>query len=160
VSARAAGPRRFSSTCPAELASLPALLSPVRQAAAAGGLDADTEGDLLLALEEACANVIAHGYPPGRPGPIEVEVLLRAGRVEMTVSDLARAFDPAQAPAPDLTSPWERRRIGGLGLHLIRELMDEVGHESPPGGGNRLTMIKHTFNPPGASHGHRDQGDR
>lgn len=160
MSARSAQPRRFSSTCRAELASLPALLRPVRLAAVAGGLDADTEGDLLLALEEACANVIAHGYPPGSPGPIEVEVLLRVGRVEVTVTDLARAFDPAHAPAPDLTSPWERRRVGGLGLHLIRELMDEVGHESPEGGGNRLTMIKNTSHPSGASHGHRDQGDR
>jgi len=144
----------------AELSSLAALLGLVRQAAAAGALDADTEGDLLLALEEACANVIAHGYPPGSPGPLEVEVRLETGRVVLSVTDRARPFDPAHAPPPDLSSPWETRRIGGLGLHLIRELMDEVGHDTPPGGGNRLTMIKHTDTHSGATHGDRDQGDR
>jgi len=147
LSAPGAGPPHFAMTCTAELAGLAALLDLVRQAAEAGGLDADTEADLRLALEEACANVIAHGYPPGEPGPIAVEVCVQAGRVAMTVTDRARAFDPAQAPAPDLSSPWETRRIGGLGLHLIRELMDEVRHDTPPGGGNRLTMIKHTDTP-------------
>jgi len=160
LSAECASPQRFVLACSAELASLAALPGLVRQVAAAGGLEADVEGDLRLALEEACANVIAHGYPPGSPGPIEIEVLMHPGRIVMTVTDRGRVFDPANAPAPDLSSPWETRRVGGLGLHLIRELMDEVGHDTPAGGGNRLTMIKHTDTDSGARHGDRDQVDR
>jgi anti-sigma regulatory factor (Ser/Thr protein kinase) len=53
-------------------------------------------------------------------------------------------------PAPDLAAGWEERDAGGLGWHLVRRLMDEVRHEAPPDGGNRLTLIKHLGDtPPG-----------
>jgi anti-anti-sigma factor len=123
-------------------ANLAALMARADRAAARAGLDADRAGELRLAVEEACRNVIEHGYPPGRPGPIRLSIAVHADRVVVTVVDAAPTFDPADAPEPDLTADWRQRRIGGLGWHLIRRVMDSVVHDVPPGGGNRLTLVK------------------
>jgi len=58
------------------------------------------------------------------------------------VEDDGKPFDPLQAPPPDLSLPLERRPIGGLGIHLIRNLMDEVSY-ARVGGRNVLKMVKH-----------------
>ena len=60
----------------------------------------------------------------------------------VTVADRAPLFDPAGAPAPDLESSWSDRRIGGLGVHMVRQVMDAVRHEPRPGGGNVVTIEK------------------
>jgi serine/threonine-protein kinase RsbW len=60
----------------------------------------------------------------------------------VTIVDLARPFSPSQIPPPDLTSPWEERQVGGLGWHLIQEMMDEVTYHPNQQAGNRLTLRK------------------
>jgi anti-sigma regulatory factor (Ser/Thr protein kinase) len=62
--------------------------------------------------------------------------------VVTTIEDRGITFDPATAPAPMLTGDAMQRTVGGIGLHLVRSLMDEVRHEPAPGGGNRLTLVK------------------
>ena len=79
-----------------------------------------------LAVDELVTNVVCHGYPEGTSGRIEVVLAVGADGVTLTVADDGYPYDPLQAPDPPLTGPLETRRLGGLGVHLVRALMDEV----------------------------------
>jgi anti-sigma regulatory factor (Ser/Thr protein kinase) len=92
-------------------------------------------------LEEIVTNVICHGCCDGSHASIEVELALQPDELVMTVEDSATPFDPLQAPAPDLEAALEDRPIGGLGVHLVRKLMDRVTYERRDGK-NRLVMSK------------------
>jgi serine/threonine-protein kinase RsbW len=146
--------------CPAVHDNLAALVDFARRAAAAAGLDAREEGDLRLAVEEACANVIAHGYPPGEAGSIRLSIRSTPERFTVEICDDAPPFDPDAVAAPDLHGDADARAIGGLGLHLMRQVMDEVIHEHPAGGGNRLTLVKHLKRTGGKADGNQYQGGR
>jgi anti-sigma regulatory factor (Ser/Thr protein kinase) len=97
--------------------------------------------DLKLAVDEACTNIIEHGYE-GRAGSISLSCRADGDALSVTIRDRGRAFDPAGVPAADITSPCEERPIGGLGWHLIRSSVDEINYGRDPSGGNRLTLVK------------------
>lgn len=96
---------------------------------------------LILAVDEAATNVIIHGYHR-RGGPIEVEVAREEAMFVVYLRDLAPVFDPTRVPPPDLSIPLFDRPPGGLGIHLMRQIMDELIHRPRPGGGNELIMLK------------------
>jgi serine/threonine-protein kinase RsbW len=97
--------------------------------------------DIILAAMEAAANICIHGYQ-GQGGVIEVEVARGIDSVTVLLRDRADVFDLDCIPTPDTTIPLEDRPLGGMGVHLIRQLMDEVDCKSLPDGGNELTLIK------------------
>jgi anti-sigma regulatory factor (Ser/Thr protein kinase) len=81
----------------------------------------------VLALDELVANIVQHGLSTDVPETIRISITLDAARLGMEISDPGKAFDPLrEAPAPDLDSPLEQRRVGGLGLHFVRTMMDDV----------------------------------
>lgn len=83
---------------------------------------------LQVALDELLTNILGHGFA-GRDGwDVTVEAELVAGRVHVTVTDNGGPFNPLDLDAPDTTLTPEERRIGGLGIHLVREMMDEVSY--------------------------------
>ena len=94
-----------------------------------------------LTIEELVTNCIKYGYddPAGRTIDMMFSVEGQVLRIE--VVDDGRPFNPLDAPAPDLSIPIEQRPIGGLGLHLLRELSDEAHYERRDGS-NRLTLLK------------------
>ena len=104
-------------------------------------LDLSQTLNLNLALEEAVTNVVLYAYPQGTTG--EVDVLARVGVdwIEFVVTDSGKPFDPTAAPAADTTASVSDRRIGGLGIHLVRTIMDSVHYERR-GNQNILTMTK------------------
>lgn len=112
---------------------------------AALGLGFDSEGihNLQLAVDEAATNVMLHGYQ-GQGGPLEIEMERLERRLVVRLRDEAAPFDPNTVPVPDLTLPLSQRPIGGLGVHLVRQTMDEIHHRVTPTGGNELTLIKRT----------------
>ena len=112
----------------------------VREAAAAAEAGAETTADLVQAVDECATNVIEHGYRG--PGRIEVEIALTDGSLVVHLRDAAPAFDPTAVPEPDLDLPLERRPLGGMGVHLARDLTDGMQHRILPGGGNELTLVK------------------
>ena len=114
----------------------------------AGVTDLQAAFAMRLAAEEVCANVIAHGYPGGEPGPIRIRFEHRPGALAVTVEDRGIPFDPADAPPPPIEEPWDVRPIGGVGWYLVRRMVDEVHHEALPGGGNRVTLIKRLADQP------------
>ncbi len=121
---------------------LPSLLEFIEDACRQAELDEETAFSVKLAVEEACTNVIRYGYPGEEPGPLHLGFRSDPREVVITIADEGIPFDPQQAPPPDLDSDWDERRIGGLGWHLIRQVMDEVHHEPGAARGNRLTLVK------------------
>lgn len=95
-----------------------------------------------LALEELGLNVVNHGLDAGTR-EIDVTLVSEADALTIEISDDGRAFNPLEdAPKPDLDAPLEERPIGGLGVHLVRTMMDEMRYRREHGR-NRLTLVKH-----------------
>lgn len=95
-------------------------------------LPEDLEVRVTMCLEEVLSNVIRHGCLPGVDYDIQVHYRVLGGEpggIEVEVSDNAKAFDPLTLPPPDLTVPLEQRRAGGLGVFLVRRMMDDVRYE-------------------------------
>jgi anti-sigma regulatory factor (Ser/Thr protein kinase) len=98
-------------------------------------------GDIDLALEEIVSNIIRHGYTDQGQHPIQLEFRRTPDGLVATVVDDGKPFNPLNRPDPDVTLPLEERPIGGLGIFLVRRLMDAVSYERR-GGQNVLTLTK------------------
>lgn len=112
-----------------------------------GGSD-EMCADLVQAVDELVCNVIGHGYA-GRPGRIEVAFLESPDEIAVRIRDGAPPFDPRTVPEPDLDLPLERRRLGGMGVHLARTLTDGLDHRILSSGGNEVTVRKQRREPEG-----------
>lgn len=113
----------------------------VREAAASLGADSQSVCSLELAVDEAVCNVITHGYQ-GQAGMIDLDVARDGDVVVIRLRDTAPLFDPTRVPAPDLSVPPQERRLGGMGVYLIRQSVDEMLYRTTPEGGNELTLKK------------------
>ena len=96
---------------------------------------------LAMSLDELLTNTISYGYEDGAPGRIEVSITLGDGAATAVVRDDARPFDPTGAAAPDLDAALDDRAVGGLGIHLVQSMMDEVGYARRDGR-NVTTLVK------------------
>ena len=94
-----------------------------------------------LAIEELVTNCIKYGYADANEHLIDVDMRVSDGRLVVQVTDDGRAFNPMEAPAPDLSLPIEERPIGGLGLYLLRTLSDAMTYERR-GHLNCVTLLK------------------
>ncbi len=97
--------------------------------------------DLILAVDEAIANILEHGYRGGS-GPVEVMLERVGDEIIVHIRDIARVFDPTRLAPPDLNLPLEERQLGGLGVYLIQKKMDQVSYRQRPEGGNELILVK------------------
>ena len=113
----------------------------IGNAAEAAGLDPGTALNLNLAIEEAVTNVILYAYPKGKKGEVVIESIVRGDSLVFIISDNGREFDPTKAPDADTSLSLEERPIGGLGIHLVRTIMDSVKY-TRTGSRNILTMTK------------------
>ena len=96
---------------------------------------------LRLAVEEAVVNVIDYAYPAGQQGDIEIRIMSDGGTLKTVIIDSGVAFDPTVKEKADTSLSAEDRQIGGLGILLVRELMDSINYEREDGK-NILTLIK------------------
>lgn len=94
----------------------------------AHALPASVRRSMLVVLDELLSNTIVYGFAGRAGGEVTVEAVLRTDRVCVTLTDDGRPFDPFGRAAPDTALPVEERRIGGLGIHLVRHMMDEVSY--------------------------------
>jgi len=97
--------------------------------------------ELQLALEEALVNTISHGYADSEEHEIIVRMSVEQDNVSVTIEDDARPFNPLQVPEPDFEQTIEQKRVGGLGIHLIRNLFQQLQY-SREHGKNILVMKK------------------
>jgi serine/threonine-protein kinase RsbW len=124
-----------------DLAAMGSLAEAVEAFVAEHRLPAEAANALYVSVDEAVSNAIAYGYPEGAHGEIAVRLRRRPGSVVLEVEDDGAPFDPLQAAPPDLTLPLADRPIGGLGIHLIRNLMDEMSYARRDGR-NVLKLVK------------------
>ncbi len=97
--------------------------------------------DLKLAVDEACTNIITHGYAGMNPGSIILSLEMAPNKVVVTITDFGHPFEPGEASAPDVEVGLEDLPIGGFGLFFIYQTMDEINYETTEDG-NHLTFIK------------------
>ena len=98
------------------------------------GLHPQSVFSVNLALDEVVTNIIRYAYDDNRlPHPIVVRLALEEGVLAMQVEDDGRAFNPLEAPAPDVNATIEERPIGGLGIHLVRSIVDSVEYRRDDG---------------------------
>jgi anti-sigma regulatory factor (Ser/Thr protein kinase) len=109
------------------------LINWVDAACRADGVPDDTRVKLMLAVEEAVMNVMVHAFA-GLPPPHTIKVRLDiAEAFAAEVIDNGHPFDPTSAPTPDLSLPPDQRRPGGLGIHLMRGMMDHIRYRRSDG---------------------------
>lgn len=125
----------------AELENLAQVCRFVEDTAQALGIAPRALFSLRLAVEEAVANSIIHGYH-GSPGEIEIMLEQAGDAVIIHLRDQAPPFDPTSVPPPDLRIPLHLQTVGGRGVHLIRQNMDQVTWQLTATGGNELILVK------------------
>ena len=128
-------------TLASDLAEIARLAAAVEAFAGRHALPPATVSALSLALEEVVANAIRHGYGEEREGAVRIDVVIAGKQLVATVEDEAPPFDPFAMPPPDTAAPLEDRAIGGLGIHLVRTLMDEARYDRTATG-NRVTLVQ------------------
>ena len=126
---------------PAELERIADVRTLVRDVAGACDAPQPCMDDLVQAVDEAATNVILHGYR-GQPGWLDVAAERVGDTIVITIEDEAPIMDPTLVPEPDLSIPPNRRKPGGMGIHLMRMATDRLEHAPRPGGGNILTMAR------------------
>lgn len=97
--------------------------------------------DVQIAVDEACTNIIQYAYA-GKGGIIAISCELQDNDIVITITDKGMPFDPGSVPPPDLEADLNHRRVGGLGMYLMRKLMDDVSYDFDAEKGNKLTMRK------------------
>ena len=97
---------------------------------------------IQLAADEASSNIIEHAYAGIEDGVIEIECSVFEGGLKIVMRDQGKSFNPSSVPEPNVKADLSERKIGGLGMYLMRKLMDEVSYESSTERGNILMMVK------------------
>jgi serine/threonine-protein kinase RsbW len=137
-----AGASSQTAVFPGRFDSLTKIVDFVTGAARQAGLGARAVQAVQLAADEAASNIIEHAYGGEGRGQIECTCCVESDRLTMTLADQGAPFDPCCVPEPDLGADLESRVEGGLGVYIMRRLMDEIHHEFRPESGNVLTMVK------------------
>ncbi len=131
---------RFSFSIDAEIRNIPVVAEGIEDFLMSAGTDPLVLPDIQLAVDEAVTNIIMHGYA-GKPGTIALTVTVDGGVVHVEIRDRAPAFNPLTIKEPDLTADLADRVVGGMGIFLIRKVMDSVEYEFADGE-NVLRMEK------------------
>ena len=110
-------------------------------------LDEEEISNLELAVDEACANVIEHAYGLDSRQEVIIQAICDDEAVRISVIDTGKGFDPTGVTPASIDTLVTERRSGGLGIRLIKALMDEVSYQIQPGQKNELHMIKRLRKP-------------
>jgi sigma-B regulation protein RsbU (phosphoserine phosphatase) len=127
---------------PAKYDQLDAIREFAAQAARDAGMDDSAIYAVQLSMDEACTNVIEHAYEGVDGGEIECTCDSDNKNLTIIIHDHGKSFDPSTIALPNLDSDLDSRPVGGLGVFLMKKLMDEVRFEAMGESGNVLTMIK------------------
>jgi serine/threonine-protein kinase RsbW len=142
-----------SLTVRSDLENLSSIRSFIKETAENAGLPGEGVSQLRLAVDEACANIMIHGYRQN-DGEITIAVNHGGGKMVVSVSDDAPRYNPLkETPSPDLEAPLDERLLGGMGVLLIKQNTDAVEYQSTASGGNVLILTK-LMRKPGTSYAH------
>ena len=124
-----------------DLAELPRANGALERFCKDNGVDDEALFDLTVAFEEIFTNIVRHAYDGDGRHEIDVVMGRRGDVLTLSIADDGRPFDPSSAPQPRLDVAAEQRAVGGLGIHLVRNLMDEMEY-TRQGGHNVTTLSK------------------
>ncbi len=110
--------------------------------ARSAGFDEKDVYNIQLATDEAASNIIEHAYEGVTDGVLDLSCGMEKDAIRIVLIDYGDPFDPSVIPLPDLKADLSERKIGGLGIFLMRKLMDEIHYEPRKDKSNVLTMIK------------------
>jgi len=134
--------RSFTLNVPSSTENLAMIRDFVASIGAKAGFDEDEAARITLAVDEACANVIEHAYGSEETHVVTVRARLDNRDLVFDIIDNGRGFVAGQIDELDVEELIRRRKSGGLGLRLIRAIMDEVNYQITPGEKNELHMVK------------------
>jgi serine/threonine-protein kinase RsbW len=106
--------------------------------------------DVQLAVDEACTNIISHGYADLNPGSIILDLAIDPDKLTATLTDFGHSFEPSNAQVPDVNAPMEERELGGFGLFFIQQSVDDMNYQVTEDG-NRMILTKYLNRSAGGS---------
>jgi len=106
------------------------------------GIPMTTVENIILAVDEACTNIIKHAYKLSAEGEIIIKIEYDDEKFMVTIIDYGKSFEPDRVPLPDLQKYYREHRVGGLGMYLMKSLMDDVTYTSIPGKYNQVLLLK------------------
>ena len=114
----------------------------INTSAAEAGVTPDVLENIILAVDEACTNIIKHAYKSFPEGELIIKTKSTLTRFVISITDYGNTFEPDAIPEPDLQKYYRQKRVGGLGMYLMKTLMDDVKYVSIPGKYNEVRLSK------------------
>jgi serine/threonine-protein kinase RsbW len=114
----------------------------VAEAAHAFGFDEESMNKISIAVDEACTNIIKHAYDFASNRQIEITIVMNGRMFEVLIVHDGKSFDPDEIKAPNMNEYLSHFRKGGLGMHLMRSLMDKVEYKVLPRRRNEVRLVK------------------
>lgn len=114
-----------------------------KDTAALSGLDIETINKIILAVDEACTNIIKHAYKYSTDGEILVKATFDEKKFTITLIDKGEHFNSTLIPNPNLKEYIKEKRVGGLGMFLMKKLMDEVVYSNLSDDSNQVVLVKY-----------------
>lgn len=109
------------------------------------GFNEEIIDKIILAVDEACTNVIKHAYKFSPEGDIVINIKALNNKFTISITDYGKDFDPSLVPDPDIKKYYQQHKIGGLGIYLMKKLMDEVNYNSTSKK-NQVVLVKYLAN--------------
>lgn len=115
----------------------------IKDSAKTSGMQEEAIGKIILAVDEACTNIIKHAYKYNAEGIIDISIQSDKKKFTIKITDSGLNFDPEVIPEPDIKEYHKQHRAGGLGMFLMKKLMDEVVYSNLNKNRNRVTLVKY-----------------
>lgn len=103
----------------------------------------ETVEKIVLAVDEACTNIIKHAYNYSPDGLINISISVANKKFIVAITDNGERFDPETVPEPDIREYYKKKKVGGLGMYLMKKLMDEVKYSTLDDNKNQVLLIKY-----------------
>ncbi len=134
--------QRLSFDFPANTENLSKIGELSAHAGHSAGFNEPEIGDIQLAIDEVCTNTIVHGLKRDPTCTFQLIIQWKEGEIEILVCESGEPFNPDRVRVPDVKAPLEERPVGGLGIYLVRKVMDEVTYGVDEEGVKTLYMVK------------------
>ncbi len=111
--------------------------------ASLSGFSQEAIDKIALAVDEACTNIIKHAYKNSPEGDIVINIKVVDKKLIVSITDFGLDFNPSLVPVPDIKKYYQQHKVGGLGIYLIKKLMDEVNYRPSVGNKNQVVLVKY-----------------
>ncbi|RJP71866.1 MAG: ATP-binding protein [Ignavibacteriales bacterium] len=115
----------------------------IKAVSAQSGFSDDVIDKISLAVDEACTNIIKHAYKNSPNGDIVINAKLFDNKLTVSITDFGLDFNPDTVPVPDIKKYYQQHKVGGLGIYLMKKLMDEVKYNPSVDNKNQVVLVKY-----------------